>query len=79
LLDFFSAFETDLRGDTWVDLYVEASATLHKVFGRVTGEHLWAKFRDDGLLKMWRALDHDNREIVQTMLNIWVSRSGAIF
>jgi len=71
VLDFLRAFEIDINMDDWLRLYLEASKSLGKVLGEPTATHLWVKFRDMGLLRMWALLDKDNREIIVQMLKIW--------
>jgi len=71
VLDHFAAFEIDVNMDDWVDLYLKASKSLGKVLGEPTATHLWARFRDTGLLRMWSLLDKENRDIIVAMLKLW--------
>jgi hypothetical protein len=78
VLDHFAAFEIDVDMDEWISLYLHASKSLGKVLGEPTATHLWAKFRDTGLLRTWALLDKDNRDIIVAMLKIWKGATSSV-
>jgi len=68
VMDKISRFQVDIDGETFRKLFTQVGGSARMA------EHLWDKFHvdyDHQILKLWLALDSENRVLVLAVINRW--------